>query len=329
MLLPIPIILGLVAATGERPRVVPLQAASHAASGGGEASAVKGPEPGTGGAAWSPPETLPSGWTRKGRVILYNSQTLYDRIDGAAPTYLRAGYVQSHGAEYSKPGYADVVVADVYDMGSTARALGIFAAERDPSYQFISLAEEAYLASGSLNFRIGRFYVKLAGFEVGEAMDRGLMELGKDLAAALPAATATETTAVQAGLGLLPTEGRKVHGDGYSHGPLGEVKGLEGVFTSGYLVGKTEFKLFAVKTAGEAEAASRLKAVQAYFRDFSARIETEALPDGTLTTIRGDSAVQLVQVQGAVLRGALDLTDEEQARQARTLLGSKPEAAKP
>jgi len=190
-LLPIPIILALVVWAGQRPLPnLPLTQTQKPAAtflNSGPVVLPLAPRP---------------GWKLQGQPVRYDDKTLFDRIDGAAPVYLRAGFVYSLGAEYLQKGSKDPVVLDLYDMGTPSCALGMYATERDLSYAFIPVGDEGYLASGSLNFWQGRFYVKLAGFEQGKSMDQALTELAAALAQALP--RAKEAAKDLSPLALLP-----------------------------------------------------------------------------------------------------------------------------
>lgn len=310
----LPVIFALIWFTSQRPPPPPpLTGGAH-----GEAAA--------GDKAVKLPAKLPSGWTLKGTPVRYNKKTLYDRINGAAPAYLRAGYEGSVGAEYGKEGFADTVMVDVYDMGGAARALGMYATERDPSYAFCEVGDEAYLASGSINLWSGRFYLKLAGFEEGDAMDAGLKELAADLVKVLPAATDME--AVKAGLALLPDGGKAKNGAGYSHTALADVAGLKGVFTGRYTHGEAQLTLFALKEKDEAAAQARLAAARKYFEEFEATVEEAVAEGGIWLTVKGQGANHLLLRRGAVIGGALDLTDEAQLTAARALLDGLASSAK-
>ncbi len=325
-LLPLPIIVGLIIMSVKRPPVAPLPAGSSGKARGASAGSTR----------LVLPTKLASGWTLKGKQSRYNSKTLYDRINGAAPAYIRAGYVGSVSAEYVHKGFKDSVMVDAYDMGSTARALGMYASERDRSYTFCDMADEGYLASGSLNLWSGRIYIKLAGFEEGEAMDAGLKALASDMVKTLPVASDHKKTT--AGLALLPAAGRLDHGGGYSHAAFADVKGLEGVFTGAY--GSTAegasnppITIFAVKAVDGGAAGERLVKALAYFKGFNGTMDQRALEGGGKEiVIRGEGAAQLLVQRGALLGGALDLTNKGDLVLARKLLAefgkdvSKPAA---
>jgi hypothetical protein len=297
-LVPIPVVIGLVLWAGTRP-VPPPPLLRH--GGGGHGGADDGPK------AVTLPEKLKSGWAVQGKVERYNKKTLFDRIDGAAPAYIRAGFVYSLGAELKLPDMKESVVADIYAMGSAARALGMYATERDASYSFIEVGEEGYLASGSLNFWQDQFYIKLAGFEEGESMNAALRKLASDLGGALPATSGGGKKEL-APLRWLPPDGRQENSDGYSHTPLGDVEGLEQVFFASYKEQGAEerYRLFVGQAKDAAEAGQRYGRVKAYFEKDGAKTAESTEGSVRILKVEGDAPTLLLQ-KGSTLAGAVDL----------------------
>jgi hypothetical protein len=252
------------------------------------------------------PEAPRPGWKLAAPPVRYDAKTLFDRIDGGAGTYIRAGFVYSLGGDYRKQGMKDPVVIDAYDMGTASRALGMYATERDRSYSFIDIGDEGYLASGSLNFWKGRFYVKLAGYEQGEAGDRDLRELASSLAVALPVESRAKEEL--APLALLPAEGRQPHSDGFSLPPLGDVEGLQGSYYAEYKEGEIAFRLFVVHESSPAAAATRYEKAKAYFGKGKAEAAAEERTEDGARVFRvaGESNTFFV-LHGALLGGGVDL----------------------
>jgi hypothetical protein len=253
------------------------------------------------------PPTLASGWKLQGRAERFNDKTLFDRIDGAAPTYIQAGFRQSVGAEYRKQGVTDPVAVDLYDMGTAARALGIYAAERDKSYTFIEMGSEGYLASGSLNLWMGRFYLKLAGYAEGETMDRALKEVAQGLIAALPRDPQAEKAL--APLTLLPRENRIPHADGYSHPPLGDVEGLQQVFYADYAQQAQVYRLFVAAPTTREEAEGRYLKAKTYTHHHFSPAQEHLEGDLRLFHARRETAEIILGWRDRMLLGAMSVAE--------------------
>ncbi|HUA62040.1 MAG TPA: DUF6599 family protein [Verrucomicrobiae bacterium] len=61
------------------------------------------------------------------------------------------------------------LTVDIYDMGDSLRAFGIYSVERSPADMFIPMGAEGYVDVGLLNFLQGAYYVKL---RASGSMDR-------------------------------------------------------------------------------------------------------------------------------------------------------------
>lgn len=110
-------------------------------------------------------DPLPGNPKPDGAPSLYKPDTLYQYIDGGADVYLLYDFqVLLH--QNFKSGAAEVT-ADIYDMGRTDDAFGIYSAERSPKYNYIVMGAEGYRSKGVLNFFQDRYYVKLAGSGTG------------------------------------------------------------------------------------------------------------------------------------------------------------------
>lgn len=175
-LLPIPLILGLVVWRGlstKPPRGIRLpkvKAAAHGKANNGKAKAL--------------PAML-AGWKR-GAIETFDKKTLFDRIDGAAPPYISAGFRHLRAFDVTRPGGKENVQVEIYRLGDNKQARALHQQERGPLADgrvAVQVGDEGHKSQGALAFVVGSFYVKLAAFEApGQAQ---LEPVAKALAAAL------------------------------------------------------------------------------------------------------------------------------------------------
>lgn len=110
-------------------------------------------------------EPLPGDPAPEGVPSFYKPATLYQYIDGGADVYLLYDFQVLLHQDFKNS--AAEVTADIYDMGKTDNAFGIYSAERTPKYSYIPIGAEGYHSKGVLNFFQDRYYVKLAGSGAG------------------------------------------------------------------------------------------------------------------------------------------------------------------
>jgi hypothetical protein len=125
-----------------------------------------------------------AGWTQPGEVLIYDADTLWEYINGAAELFVAYG-VQSCRTTDLTSGDLTVTV-DLYDMGTSLNAYGVF--EQEASGEGVEVAEAvAALVSPPYQALLlrGSTYAKVNVFEGELTMDAGRQLLGA-LAAALP-----------------------------------------------------------------------------------------------------------------------------------------------
>jgi hypothetical protein len=106
------------------------------------------------------PETIADGiLTRQAQD--YDPKTVYDYMDGAADAYLRFDFQGVYTADYH---VADrLVVVEVYDMGSSAEAYGIFSTHQ--LGEGVEVGQGARFEGPMLRAWQDRFFIKIAGDE--------------------------------------------------------------------------------------------------------------------------------------------------------------------
>jgi hypothetical protein len=107
-----------------------------------------------------------AGYKKTANYPVYTPQTLWDFINGAADTYLAYGFVDLHVAEYKKG--KNVIKLEIYRHSDNTLAFGIYSTERSPSFRFMNLGAQGYIADGAINFFKGNYYVKIRTFSKNE-----------------------------------------------------------------------------------------------------------------------------------------------------------------
>lgn len=98
----------------------------------------------------------------------YFPEILFEYINGAAEIYLSYDFKELTVGQYEKGDSNASLIIEIYDMGNEINSFGIYSAERFPDSQFISLGNQGYLEEETLNFMVGKYYIKLLCFDSGE-----------------------------------------------------------------------------------------------------------------------------------------------------------------
>jgi hypothetical protein len=115
-------------------------------------------------------------WQASGDDHAYNRETLYDDMDGGAEVYLAFDFRQVWTRKYAAPGPKELTL-DIYDMGSSEEAFGIFSCDReDPG---AGIGQDSTYGFGLLRFRQGRFFVTVMTDEEDEAAGKVVLDIGR------------------------------------------------------------------------------------------------------------------------------------------------------
>jgi hypothetical protein len=121
------------------------------------------------------------GMQTSGSPQTYFPETLFEYINGAAEIYLSYDFKELIVAEYKMSDSADSVAVEIYDMGDHKNSFGIYSAERYPDNEFLILGTQGYKEEGTMNFLIGRYYVKLLCFDCEDRDDKWLSDFSEGI----------------------------------------------------------------------------------------------------------------------------------------------------
>ena len=153
------------------------------------------------------------GWTQTGDVRVYNAETLWEYIDGAAMLFVEYGVRTCMTADMSATGVS--VTADLYEMASPLGAVGVFKRESDGGGVSLTGTTVADVSPPYQARMVkGNTYAKVNVYE-GELTESVGRQLLRGLAASLPG----ETVLPQE-FSLLPEEGKVAGSEGYMPGSL-------------------------------------------------------------------------------------------------------------
>ncbi len=138
------------------------------------------------------------GWKKAGPPEKYDKTNLYDYIDGGAELYISYNFQKLLAVRYKGEDDEEIVI-DIFDMGNSHDAFGVFSHGREREDGFVGQGSE--YGGGLLTFWKDRYYVSIMAYPETEKKKELVLDLGKTLAAAIP--TEGKLPAVVA---LLPTE---------------------------------------------------------------------------------------------------------------------------
>jgi Family of unknown function (DUF6599) len=211
--------------------------------------------PGRAGSQSTLPSLLPKpgGWEQTEAPALYAPATLFEYIDGAAENYLSYGFMELAVGSYKEAKTGAALTVEIYDMGDDIKAFGIYSSEKYPESHFLAIGNQGYWEEGSLNFIVGRYYVKLLCFDCGVAAEEFLTSVAREIEQKAP-----DKGRIPPLLGLFSVEGLVPNSERFV---LQNVLGY-GFLHHGYMAScraqDQEFELFAIQGKDARDAQSML-----------------------------------------------------------------------
>lgn len=194
------------------------------------------------------------GWKLTEDPRTYLPGTLFEYIDGAAESYLSYGFQELAVGDYKNEKTSATLTAEIYDMGGGLSAFGIYSAERYPESRYLEVGAQGYYEEGTLNFFVGPDYVKLIGFDCGDAAEAVLKEFAGDIEK-----RAGKRGGLPPVLGLFPREGLVANSEKFIRQNVLGYGFLHDGYIAGYRSSGQEFELFIIEGQDAAEAGKMLE----------------------------------------------------------------------
>jgi hypothetical protein len=118
-------------------------------------------------------------WTAEPKDRMYDAETIFRYIDGAGEVYRAYNMRSCLSRRYTSPN-APAIVLDIFDMGTSEDAFGVFTHDRDG--RAVEVGQGALYRPGWLGFWKGRFFISIYIEEETEAAKEAIGELSRVVA---------------------------------------------------------------------------------------------------------------------------------------------------
>jgi hypothetical protein len=282
-----------------------------------EAAAEGGAEAGTeGGSATVSPVVVKGepleislpGTKPMGDTEFYNSDNLFEKIDGRAPAYqsfnIQGLRCRSFGVNALPGSYVDVYE---YRFDNPIDAFGMFALERDPKGGPLDFATDGYSGEMGYFFRQGAVYVQIIASDEKPETLALARAIAQNRMKALPA-----DDKGLAGRRQLPSAGLVPDSVAYVPENAQGLSALKDVFEAKYKFNGAELPFFLMVSTPD-DAGKAWKSLQDFCNQFG---KSEALPDvngGKIFRAQIFGKWKVIYVRGGEMGGAYDADDATQA----------------
>jgi hypothetical protein len=117
----------------------------------------------------------------------YNTDNLYEKIDGKAPMYQESGFVSLITQRFANKGNAELgLELYLYDMGNVRNAFSVYSRQKRADVVDMNDVPMGYKTSNAIYLATGKFYIEMVGFAESQELIEAMRGIAKKLIAQLP-----------------------------------------------------------------------------------------------------------------------------------------------
>jgi hypothetical protein len=258
--------------------------------------------------AFFPEARLLAGWSRQEKPKHFQSQNLYEYIDGEAELYLSYDFKELSTSTYFKGSPEDTfITVDCYDMGTLLNAFGLYASYRYPGYVYEKIGTEGFLSDFGLTFFKGRYVVEIKTSDVSEICRDTALRLSRIISGRIPDGDGFPLQAA-----LMPEARQVPYSLKYFAKDMLNQAFLQEGLEAKYNVGDEEATGFAVLFKRERDAGEGLKKLKQFFVESGADPVSHAFPAETAFAFKTPyHGFTLLELNGKIICGVQDLSSPE------------------
>jgi hypothetical protein len=175
---------------------------------------------------------LPSGFKAKTKPEIFDSDSLYEKINGKAGMYLEAGFKKLRCLRFASDQdenlWAEILI---YDMGDPRNAFAVFSTQRRADATPLSITRFAYKAGESIFLTAAGNYVEVITGHDSKKLQNSMLDVAKNIIKISP-----DTNDSISELGLFPKQNLRDHSFKlYLQDAFG-FDGIDNTYTAGYLL---------------------------------------------------------------------------------------------
>ena len=248
------------------------------------------------------------GWQKPESKEVFNSDNLFDRINGAAPLFIENGFQEMTAFDYTKGD--DYITVQIYRHSTPEDAFGMYSSERSSDFTFYKIGGEAHGDNGNFFFFAGSVYVKIRSNVSNDETGEALRTISEALAT-----KADPGAAYPKIIKSFPENNKKPYTEAYITANYIGHEFLNKVFVCNYSKDGATFQLFVID-AGTSDAAKEiLKKYYTFTKQPLELSEGELLIkdryNGDITCLwKGQYLIGIFNEKGETITGAKDILNK-------------------
>ena len=125
---------------------------------------------------------LPYGFKVLSEIEIYNSENLYEKINGKAPLYIDSGFKElSYQRFVSQADENLVMELYIFDMAAARNAFSVYSVQKRPGVETLPDMRFAYKTTNALYLVHGHYYIEVVGFSESARLVAAMPEVARKI----------------------------------------------------------------------------------------------------------------------------------------------------
>jgi hypothetical protein len=259
------------------------------------------------------------GFLPAGKAETYDTDNLYEKIDGKAPMYQETGFMKLTtqrfaGEANSVPGFEQYV----YDMGNTRNAFSVYSRQKRDDVVELTDMPFGYKTSNAIYISHGKYYIEMVGFAESEELIGVMKDMVLKLTAQWPLSEKDKIEELNFFPDGIVAGSEKLQiRDAYGF------DGLTDTYSARYKQGDKEVTIFFSKRSNSGEAQKVAKSYNDFMISNNAKPDmpnSEILKSAGASVLDFYGSTEIIFATGSFVGGVHEANDRQAAEEAAEAL---------
>jgi hypothetical protein len=121
---------------------------------------------------------IPDRFKKPSEIETYNSENLYEKINGKAPLYINAGFTKLSTQRFVSQTDENLKMElYIFDMARTRNAFSVYSVQKRPDVENLPDMQFAYKTSNAFYLAHGQYYIEMIGFSESDELSAAMAEV--------------------------------------------------------------------------------------------------------------------------------------------------------
>jgi len=250
---------------------------------------------------------------------LYNSDSLYEKINGKAPLYTDSGFEKLFTQRFVSSSNENLwMELYIYDMAAAKNAFSVYSVQARAEAQILPDMQFGYRTSNALYFIQGKYYVELVGSTESAELDKAMVEIATEFANEI---AVDDTEIVELALfpkeNLVPASFKLYLANAFGF------EGLTDTFAARYQIRDETITVFLSKRADSKEAQATAESYRSFLIENGAVAKTAANEILKGKVLDFYDTTEIVLATGTFLAGVHEAENQQSAEELAVMLINK------